>query len=92
LGERISDEIIASCHQCGKPADTHTNCKNEGCHLLFIQCESCAAEYKGCCSPECLDVINLPEEEQKELRKGISKGQMLFNKSKQRLRPRLNKT
>ncbi len=92
LGERISDEIIATCHQCGKPADTHTNCKNEGCHLLFIQCESCATEYKGCCSPECLDVINLPEEEQKELRKGISKGQMLFNKSKQRLRPRLNKT
>jgi UPF0176 protein len=92
LGERISDEIIASCHQCGKPADTHTNCKNEGCHLLFIQCESCATEFKGCCSTECLDVINLPEEEQKELRKGISKGQMLFNKSKQRLRPRLNKT
>src|SRR5699024_1198300 len=26
LGERISDEIIAKCHQCGKPCDTHTNC------------------------------------------------------------------
>ncbi len=35
LGESISGEIIAHCHQCGKPADTHTNCKNSGCHLLI---------------------------------------------------------
>jgi UPF0176 protein len=90
LGERISDEVIAQCHQCGQPADTHTNCKNDGCHLLFIQCEACAAEFSGCCSVECQTVYNLPEEEQKELRKGIDKGGMVFNKSKQRLRPRLN--
>ncbi|MEO6963761.1 MAG: rhodanese-related sulfurtransferase, partial [Puia sp.] len=25
LGEPISGEVIAHCHQCGKPADTHTN-------------------------------------------------------------------
>ena len=87
LGERITDEIIANCHQCGKPADTHTNCKNEACHLLFIQCESCAATYQGCCSVACQEVLNLPEETQKELRKGIEKGKMIFNKSKQRLRP-----
>jgi UPF0176 protein len=89
LGERITDEIIASCHQCGKPADTHTNCKNDGCHLLFIQCEECAIKFDGCCSKECQTIYNLPEEEQKELRKGIDKGRMVFNKSKQRLRPRL---
>ncbi|XNM72915.1 hypothetical protein ACLK11_06075 [Escherichia coli] len=35
MGERISDEIIAHCHQCGAPCDSHTNCKNDGCHLLF---------------------------------------------------------
>ena len=89
LGERITEDIIAHCHQCADPADTHTNCKNEACHLLFIQCESCATTYDGCCSPECKTVFNLPEEEQKELRKGIDKGTMVFNKSKQRLRPRL---
>jgi UPF0176 protein len=89
LGERISDEIISKCHQCGNPADTHTNCKNEACHLLFIQCEACASKYQGCCSVECHEVILLPEEEQKLLRKGIDKGRMVFNKSKQRLRPRL---
>ena len=86
LGERITNEIIAKCHQCGEPADTHINCRNEACHLLFIQCSNCAAKYQGCCSNACKDVINLPEEVQKELRKGIDKGRMVFNKSKQRLR------
>lgn len=84
LGERISDEIIARCHQCGRPADTHTNCNNNGCHLLFIQCESCAETYKGCCSDECLHVYQLPEEEQKQLRKGKQNGVMVFNKARRR--------
>jgi len=90
LGERITPDVIAKCHQCGKPADTHTNCKNDGCHLLFIQCEECATKYDGCCSTECQTTFNLPLEAQKELRKGIEKGRMVFNKSKQRLRPRLD--
>ena len=90
LGERISEEIIAKCHQCGQLADTHTNCINSACHLLFIQCEECAKKYEGCCSKECQDFIHLPEEEQKELRKGIDKGRNVFNKSKARLRLRLN--
>ena len=84
LGERITDEIIAACHQCGSPADTHTNCKNEGCHLLFIQCEACAEKHAGCCSEACHEVILLPEEVQKEMRKGMDKGQMIFNKSRKR--------
>jgi UPF0176 protein len=87
LGERITEEIIARCHQCGQPADTHTNCKNEACHLLFIQCPSCASQYEGCCSQACLDTTHLPPEEQKELRKGIDKGRHIFNKAKARLRP-----
>jgi len=90
LGERITEEIIAKCHQCNEPADDHTNCKNEGCHLLFIQCKKCAEKYEGCCSQACKDIIQLPEEDQKIIRKGIDKGRMVFNKSKQRLRPRLN--
>jgi UPF0176 protein len=85
LGERISDEVIANCHQCGKPADTHTNCKNDGCHLLFIQCGDCAAKYEGCCCKECQETIHLPAERRKQLRKGIDKGQHIFNKSRQRL-------
>lgn len=90
LGERITEDIISKCHQCGKPADTHTNCKNDGCHLLFIQCDDCTTQFDGCCSSECQTVYNLPVEAQKELRKGIDKGMMVFNKSKKRLRPRLD--
>ncbi|MDQ6890439.1 MAG: rhodanese-related sulfurtransferase, partial [Bacteroidota bacterium] len=36
LGEKVGQEIISRCHQCGYLCDTHTNCSNEGCHLLFI--------------------------------------------------------
>jgi UPF0176 protein len=90
LGERITDEIIAKCHQCAQPADTHVNCANEACHLLFIQCETCASTFEGCCSQECQDFIHLPEDIQKEKRKGIDKGSNIFNKSKARIRPCLN--
>ena len=89
LGERITDDIIAKCHQCGSPADTHTNCKNEACHLLFIQCTTCANTMLGCCSQGCKMVHQLPIEEQQQLRAGIDKGQQIFNKGKARLRPKL---
>ena len=89
LGERITEDVIAKCHQCGKPCDTHTNCKNDSCHLLFIQCVECAAKHDGCCTPECQQTYNLPLEEQQMLREGKQNGMMIFNKSKQRLRPRL---
>jgi UPF0176 protein len=85
LGERITNEIIAHCHQCGKPADTHVNCVNDACHLLFIQCDECKEKYENTCSKECLDFIHLPAEEQKKLRSGIDKGRNVFNKSKSRL-------
>ena len=85
MGERITGEVIATCHQCGRPADTHTNCRNEGCHLLFIRCAECAARYEGCCSTDCQTVIHLPPEEQELLRKGGKKGPHSFNKARSRL-------
>lgn len=82
LGERITEDIIAQCHQCGEAADTHTNCVNEACHLLFIQCESCKIKYENCCTPECQHINSLPIEEQKELRKGKKMGQHIFKKGR----------
>ncbi|MFY7758909.1 MAG: rhodanese-related sulfurtransferase [Flavobacterium stagni] len=82
LGERITDDIIAQCHQCGKPCDDHTNCVNDGCHLLFIQCDECKAAMENCCSQECLDTIHLPLAEQVKLRKGIQVGNKVFRKGK----------
>lgn len=82
LGERITEDVIAQCHICGKPCDTHTNCKNDGCHLLFIQCEECAVKYEGCCSEGCQEEMHLPKDEQKNRRAGRENGTMVFNKSK----------
>jgi UPF0176 protein len=82
LGERISHEIISICHQCGGLSDAHTNCKNEACHLLFIQCERCAVQFGGCCSEECQQIISLPLEEQQLLRKGKAQGRMVYRKGR----------
>lgn len=84
LHERVSEDVLASCHLCGKPADTHVNCANTGCHVLFIQCDECREKYEGCCSEACREVIHLPEEEQIRLRKGKPKPAIF---SKGRLRP-----
>ena len=69
LGERITDDVLASCHICGDSCDDHTDCKNDACHILFIQCEKCKKLYNGCCSKECQDFAALPIEQQKKLRK-----------------------
>jgi UPF0176 protein len=82
LSESITDEVIAKCHQCGVPADTHTNCANVACNLLFIQCPSCKEQFNNCCSIECKDIADLPEEEQKTLRKGKNFGRLVFNKGR----------
>ncbi|SDD70915.1 UPF0176 protein [Pricia antarctica] len=81
-GERITDDVIAHCHQCGKPCDTHVNCANEACHLLFIQCEACGEQMDSCCSEACKDVHNLPYEEQKKLRKGKAASNKIFKKGR----------
>ena len=81
-GESISNCIIAKCHQCGSPCDTHVNCANEACHLLFIQCESCQDKRQACCSSECQDIFNLPLENQKQLRKGKHNSNNIFRKGR----------
>lgn len=82
LGERITDDIISQCHQCGKPCDNHTNCSNDGCHLLFIQCDECKAAMDNCCSSECLEITRLPLVEQVKLRTGKQVGNKVFRKGK----------
>lgn len=86
LGERISPDIIAHCHQCGQPSDDHTNCRNESCHLLFIQCSNCAEANKGCCSEECQNELILPISERRVRRKG-KEAKRTYQKA--RLRPKL---
>jgi UPF0176 protein len=82
MGERISDDVLSNCHQCGEPCDTHVNCVNDGCHLLFIQCKSCAEKFENCCSPICQEEAKLSPEEQRARRAGRENGNKIFNKSR----------
>ncbi|MDP2387214.1 MAG: rhodanese-related sulfurtransferase [Bacteroidota bacterium] len=90
VGERITGDVLSKCHQCEKPCDRHVNCKNDDCHLLFIQCEECEQKMNGCCTPECMHIAALPIEEQRVLRKGrIKNGPECLSVYKSRLRPNL---
>ncbi len=80
--EKISEHVIANCHQCGKPCDTHVNCANEACHLLFIQCDECAEKMENTCSAECQEIIHLPYEVQKEFRRGKHASNKIFKKGR----------
>jgi UPF0176 protein len=88
MSERVSSEIISHCHQCGEACDTHQNCENKACHLLFIQCEKCRVKFGGCCSDECAEIAALPEEKQKELRRGQP---YFFSNSRKKLFKRFEK-
>ena len=82
LGEKISDKIVSNCHQCGLPCDTHVNCANESCHLLFIQCDKCKKKMNNCCSDECMEINALPYDEQKAIRKGKKNSNHIFKKGR----------
>lgn len=88
LGERITDDIIARCHQCGTPCDTHTNCANDDCHLLFIQCPACAEKHAGCCSEQCHDIIRLPQDERIKIRESMRTRYAQTQIFRSRLRPK----
>ena len=86
LGEKITDDIISSCHQCNSASNDHTNCENSACHILFIQCSNCRKKYLGCCSDKCLGFIKLNDDEKKDL---ISKKIIFSGTNSDRLRPKL---
>lgn len=87
LGEDITDDIICSCHQCDNPSNTHTNCENSACHILFIQCKDCQKQYSGCCSNKCSGFIKLNEDKKIDF---IKNKKIIFNGTNaDRLRPRL---
>ena len=74
LGERISDEIIATCHLCKKTkADTHYHCKNQICHNLFIGCEACMEKRGGYCCTTCRLVDKLPADTKKVIARYYNK-------------------
>ena len=94
MGENITDDIISKCHQCEAPSNRHTNCNNQACHILFIQCEECDICFNNCCSKECSEIAAKPLDEQKILRKEPAKAAPLRkyqNGTKPRLQDLINK-
>tara|TARA_B100000214_G_C23954662_1_gene622193 strand:+ start:521 stop:1552 length:1032 start_codon:yes stop_codon:yes gene_type:complete len=89
LGERVTKDVLSCCHICGNKCDSHNDCKNDACHILFIQCEKCYHELGGCCSKDCYEFSLLPKNEQKKLRKNPEKivSKTFFDS---RIKPRLN--
>ena len=73
MGERITEDIIGACYQCGAQSDTHLDCNNDACHVLFIQCVACKEEYNGCCSTECKNFSELSLDQQRDFRKDPNK-------------------
>ena len=90
MGERITNDIIAHCHQCKEVSDDHKNCKNDACHLLFIQCGKCADKYNDCCSKDCSEFLKLDLDTQKKLRKDNNK-KVSSAKLSTKFRPKLYK-
>ena len=82
MSERVSEDVISKCHQCGAPCDTHTNCANVACNLLFIQCDSCREKMNNTCCDECKEIVSLPEAKQKELRKGQDNSNRIYHKGR----------
>ena len=88
LTEKISNDVIGTCDQCGNPCDKYTNCNYVDCNLLFLQCENCQNNYSGCCSKECQKMSQLPQVEQKKIRK--SRTRPSLNSFKKSIRPQEN--
>ena len=91
LGEKITNDILSDCHQCNQKCDEHTNCENDACHILFIQCNQCKNKFDGCCSKECKEIKSMPIEKQRELRKKSPEiAAPLIHHYRDRLKPKLN--
>ena len=89
MGEKITPDTISLCHQCDNSCDEHTNCENQSCHILFIQCQSCKSNFRGCCSKECADFIQLPKKKQRKIFK-TGKIKFTAQRSKE-IKPKLKK-
>ncbi|XBC39570.1 MAG: rhodanese-related sulfurtransferase [Buchnera aphidicola (Chaetogeoica yunlongensis)] len=57
MSEKVSNDILGVCKQCSCVCDVYTNCFNNFCHNLFIQCRSCRKKFHSCCSINCINYL-----------------------------------
>jgi hypothetical protein len=71
--ERITDDVVSTCMQCGTKSDRISNCQEAiAATCCLVQCDACATKYADCCSLSCREIHQLPEEAQRAWRKGRS--------------------
>ncbi len=58
MAEGTNAEKLASCQHCNTPHQIHSNCGHIHCHILMVQCPSCAEKFDGCCSESCIEQKN----------------------------------
>ena len=85
LAERITDDVISTCHSCNKPCNTHINCKNDACHLLYIACDACQKSSDGYCSELCYSLKDMTDSDRRSAYREAMKGRKselnVYNKS-----------
>ncbi|WP_343126404.1 rhodanese-related sulfurtransferase [Buchnera aphidicola] len=57
LEEKVTSDIFTKCKNCKKITNNkYINCRNNFCHLLFIQCNSCSKKFNFFCSEKCKNI------------------------------------
>lgn len=79
--EEISEDVLSHCDLCQQKSDSYINCANTACNELLISCADCQTKLDTCCSEECQKIIQLPEEEQRRLRKGTKTSKRVRERS-----------
>lgn len=59
LSERITEDVLGQCFNCGVSCDDYTNCANQECNRLFIQCTNCRSDMESFCSKECREKVSV---------------------------------
>lgn len=87
MSERITDDVLSNCDQCEATCDRYTNCANQACNLLFIQCDACSERRDNTCSPECQEVMSWDEDKRRAYYKAQRSSD--YEAYKSRIRPHL---
>lgn len=59
MSERITEDVLGRCFNCGTTCDDYTNCAHHDCNRLFIQCVPCRGVMQNTCSHPCLEKIQV---------------------------------
>ena len=73
LGESVTEHVLGKCYTCETPTNDHTDCANDACHALYLQCSACKEKFENCCSEDCQTVLHLDAEKQLAIRREEAK-------------------